>query len=559
MFLFLDFFVLLPIVKNTSNKKLEKAYRRQPPSRKGWHVFLALGLSTTLFLSGSGRLPAQDIFINPARFDTVQSRSVTREDSLTRILLDEFFLSRELRFYDARYRESDTAQVQERPSLSSTIPVYDNPDSVYQARLDSLNKDFVVKLSYNKTVRNYIDVYVNKRRQQVDVMLALSQYYFPIFEQAMERNGVPTELKYLAIIESALNPRAVSRAGASGCWQFMYSTGKMYDLEIDLAVDERFDPVKASNAAARYLKDLYDNFGDWILAIAAYNCGPGNVNKAIRRAQGKTDFWQIYPFLPRETRGYVPAFIGATYAMNFHEEHGIPARPKLPILTDTLMVDQDLNLKVVAEHLDIPLQILRDLTPQYRMDVIPGNTDYYSIRLPIDFVVKFMENEHDILADTNNLMPPTPARFQYRVRRGQTLSGIAANFHVKVSDIVEWNNLRSSTIYPNQILYIYTNNRPRPSSSSLEFPTSKNGTGKGQVNMTTTKARGGKPVSKSPSQVQAEASRTFTHTVKKGETVYSIWRKYPGSSVKGIIKRNKLDAKGTIRPGQVLTIQLEPK
>lgn len=485
-----------------------------------------------------------------------QARPITREDSLTQILLDEFFLSRELRFFDKNYRKTaatDSARIQERPELSGEIPYYNEPDSVYQARLDGLNENMVVKLPYNQKVRNYIDVYVNKRRQQVDVMLALSQYYFPIFEQAMEQNGVPEELKYLAVIESALNPRAVSRVGASGSWQFMYQTGRMYDLRINAHVDERFDPTKASEAAARYLKDLYDNFGDWILAIAAYNCGPGNVNKAIRRAQGKTDFWQIYPFLPRETRGYVPAFIGATYVMNYYKEYGFNTPIQTPILTDTLLVDQDLNLNVVAEKLNIPIQILRDLNPQYRRDVIPGNTDYYSLRLPVNFVVKFMENENDIFSDSANIIPPTPSRFQYRVQRGQTLSGIASKFHVRVSDIMEWNNLRSSTIYPNQILYIYSNDRPLSARSSLKFPEeSQANASKGQVNMTTTKPREDKPATKSPSQV--EASKTIYHTVKKGETLYSISRRYPGSSVNRIIKDNNLNRKGTIYPKQVLKI-----
>lgn len=509
-------------------------------------VFFALSFSL------SGEASAQNAN------DTVPlSRHLTREDSLSQQLLDEFFLSSQLRFFDKNYRkESDTARVQERPELKGQIPYYNEPDSVYRARLENLNENFVVKLPYNQKVRNYIDVYVNKRRQQVDVMLALSQYYFPIFEQAMERNGVPQELKYLAIIESALNPRAVSRVGASGTWQFMYQTAKMYDLQINQTVDERFDPTKASDAAARYLKSLYDNFGDWVLAIAAYNCGPGNVNKAIRRAQGKTDFWQIYPFLPRETRGYVPAFIGATYVMNYYKEHGFQKPLDIPLLTDTLMVSQDLNLNVVAQKLDIPIQVIRDLNPQYKRDIIPGNTDYYSLRLPVNFVVKFMENETDIYADSGNVVPTMPARFPYRVRKGQTLSGIAAKFNVSVSSIKEWNNLRTSTIYPNQILYIYTDSRPVQNNSSLRFPSEQAASSSsGQLSMTTTKPRDNSPVTKSPSQIENEKNQTTYHKVKKGETLYSISRRYPGSNVNEIIQLNKLNRKGTIYPGQVLKIK----
>ncbi len=541
--------------------------------QKRTHIILLLGIllagAGTCFTPSWARVRVRTTAAGRSATDTLsvqtervapQVRHISREDSISSRLVEEFFLSGQLRFFDKNYRkEQDSAaaaRVQERASLGGDIPYYNEADSVYEARLESLSEGFVVKLPYNQKVRNYIDVYVNKRRQQVDVMLALSQYYFPVFEQAMERNGVPQELKYLAIIESALNPRAVSRVGASGPWQFMYQTGKMYGLQISQTVDERLDPAKASDAAARYLKTLYDNFGDWILAIAAYNCGPGNVNKAIRKAQGKTDFWQIYPFLPRETRGYVPAFIGATYVMNYYKEYGFEEPLNFPLLTDTLMIEQDLNLNVVAEKLDIPIQVIRDLNPQYKRDVIPGNTDYYSLRLPVNFVVKFMENETDIFADSANVIPATPVRFPYRVQRGQTLSGIASKFHVSVAQIKEWNNLNTTTIFPNQILYIYTDDRPVKNGSSLRFPADQGAvSSSGKVNMTTTRPRDNTPVSKSPSQIEMEKHKTSYHTVRKGETLYSISKRYPGSTVSGIIKSNNLNKKGIIYPGQVLEVK----
>ncbi|MEG2666999.1 MAG: lytic transglycosylase domain-containing protein, partial [Bacteroidales bacterium] len=304
------------------------------------HITGLLSFCICMFISLNANVSANNF--TKESFNLFELTQINvQNDSTEEDLLNDFFLSKYLRFFDREYRESPAGSMyfQERGGLQGEIPFYSNPDSVYKARLGGLSKNCVVKLPFNDKVRNYIDVYVNKRRKQVNVMLALSQYYFPIFEDALLTNGVPTELKYLAIIESALNPKAMSRMGASGLWQFMYQTGRMYDLKITTKVDERYDPVKASNAAARYLKDLYNSFGDWTLAIAAYNCGPGNVNKAIRKAKGKTDFWEIYPFLPKETRGYVPAFIGATYVMNYYKEHGFyPPQNSMPILTDTLMV-----------------------------------------------------------------------------------------------------------------------------------------------------------------------------------------------------------------------------
>ena len=248
----------------------------------------------------------------------------------------------------------------------------DYPDSVYMRKLAQLPT--VIEMPYNSVVRRYIDMYVQKRRALVENLLGLGTYYMPIFEEALEREGLPLELKYLPIIESALRPDATSRAGAAGLWQFMVRTGKSMGLEVNSLVDERRDPIKSSAMAARYLKDLYAIYHDWALAIASYNCGPGNVSKAIRRSGGKTDYWEIYPYLPRETRGYVPAFIAVNYVMNYYSDHNIcPVLTRRPLLTDTVQVNRRLHLKQVADVLQIPLEEIRSLNPQYRRDIIPGH------------------------------------------------------------------------------------------------------------------------------------------------------------------------------------------
>jgi membrane-bound lytic murein transglycosylase D len=258
----------------------------------------------------------------------------------------------------------------------------------------------VMEMAYNDVVQQFIDRYSGRLRHSVSMMLGASNFYMPIFEEALEAYGVPLELRYLPIIESALNPKAVSRVGATGLWQFMLTTGRQYGLEVNSLVDERRDPTKASYAAARYLRDLYRVFGDWNLVIAAYNCGPGNVDKAIHRAQAARrdsaanvkDYWHIYPYLPRETRGYVPAFIAANYIMTYYSLHNIcPLRTRLPQKTDTIVVNQDLHLAQVAGVLGTDIDMLRSLNPQYRRDIVPGNTEPSPIRLPMTETGRFID------------------------------------------------------------------------------------------------------------------------------------------------------------------------
>ena len=286
-------------------------------------------------------------------------------------------------------------------------PVYSRED--YVNRLSRLPT--VMEMAHNDVVQKFIDRYTGRLRHSISYMLGAFNFYLPIFEEALEMYQLPLELKYLPIIESALNPKAVSRVGATGLWQFMIGTGKQYGLQVNSLVDERRDPVKSSLAAARYLRDLYRIFGDWNLVIAAYNCGPENINKAIRRAQAANkdsvvnvkDYWHIYPYLPRETRGYVPAFIAANYMMTYYSQHNIcPMRTRLPTKTDTIMVDRNIHLEQVAGVMGIDIDMLRSLNPMYRRDIIPGASEPSPLRLPQTEVSRFIDLQDSIYSHRSN-------------------------------------------------------------------------------------------------------------------------------------------------------------
>lgn len=267
----------------------------------------------------------------------------------------------------------------------------------YKERLAQLPS--IIEMPYNDVVRKFIDRYSGRLRHSVSIMLGMQNFYMPTFEEALEAYGLPLELKYLPVIESGLNPNAVSHAGATGLWQFMLKTAKQYGLEINSLVDERRDPVKASYAAARYLRDLYKIFGDWNLVIAAYNCGPENINKAMHRSKGETDYWKIYPYLPRETRGYVPAFIAANYIMNFYCEHNIcPMVADLPAKTDTIVVNRNVHFEQIAGVLGISVDQVRQLNPQYRRNIVNGNSQPSALRLPSNYISNFIDNEPEIYA-----------------------------------------------------------------------------------------------------------------------------------------------------------------
>lgn len=344
-------------------------------------------------------------------------------------------------------------------------------DTLYKQRLQDLVSP--MHLPYNYIVRNYINQYLNGRWSPLCNVISLSKYYFPIIEEELIASDLPMELRYLPVIESNLSIRATSRMGAVGLWQFMPATGKNLGLEINSLVDERCDVLKSTRAACKFLAHLYKVYGDWTLAIAAYNCGPGNVNRALARA-GKDckTFWDIYDFLPRETRGYVPKFIAAAYAYTYHKEHNIVPKPTPEcIATDTVMVHRVMHLGQVASTLNIPLETLRDLNPQYKLDIIPATKRSYSLRLPARYTAEFIANEKEIHSKDSLYLKEyiNPANLEkkraegvgyiYTVRSGDNLSIIAKRNRTSVKEIMRWNKLSSTVIRPGQKLRI---EKPKP-------------------------------------------------------------------------------------------------
>lgn len=349
-------------------------------------------------------------------------------------------------------------------STSTENPLFS--DSIYIDRLSRMPT--IMEMPYNEIVRKFIDMYAGRLRNHVAFMLSASNFYMPIFEEALDAYDLPLELKYLPIIESALNPSAVSRAGACGLWQFMLGTGKMYGLESNSLVDERRDPIKATWAAARYLRDMYDIYKDWNLVIAAYNCGPGTINKAIRRSGGKTDYWEIYNFLPKETRGYVPAFIAANYVMTYYCKHNIcPMETNIPDATDTIQVSRNLHFEQIADMCSVSLDEIKSLNPQYKKSVIPGESKLQTLRLPMNSISTFIDRQDTIYAHRSNelfknrkVIATTETRpttrssksrstgntTYHKIRNGETLSVIAAKYGVTVNQLKDWNGLSNTKI-----------------------------------------------------------------------------------------------------------------
>lgn len=408
------------------------------------------------------------------------------------------------------------------------------PTEVLKQRLKELDARTPFKVEYNASLESVIKQYLKNRRGSLERLMGLSEYYFPMFEQELDKHNLPLELKYLAVIESALNPRAQSRVGATGLWQFMYPTGKMFGLNVSSYVDERSDPIMATEAACKYLKSLNSSFNDWDLALAAYNSGPGNVSKAIRRSGGKTNYWSLRSFLPRETAGYVPAFLATMYIFEYAQEHGFKKQgPRIPyVATDTIKVKQQITLDQIAKLTNLDKEELEFLNPSYKLGIIPVIKDEnYMLRLPLTAVGAFVNNEEAIYAfaqeeveESEKPLPELyeqPEKIRYRVKRGDYLGRIAERYGVGVSQIKSWNGMRSNTVRVGQNLILY----PKTTAKDIA----------------------------SNAPVQNNNTSEKTYTVRNGDSLWSISQKFPGVSVQNIKNWNDISG-NNLKPGTKLKI-----
>lgn len=422
--------------------------------------------------------------------------------------------------------------------------VVELPTDTLKARLAALDEKTPFNIAYNPSLELVIKSFLTRKRGLMERMLTASQFYFPLFEQEMDAQDVPLEMKYLAIVESALNPKARSRVGATGLWQFMFATGKMYGLDVSSYVDERSDPIASTKAAAKYLKKLHGIFDDWDLALAAYNSGPGNVNKAIRRSGGYTNYWNIRRNLPRETAGYVPAFLATMYVFEYATEHGL--KPKTAerayFETDTVQVKGMITFKQISKLLDISVEELELLNPQYKLNIIPQvKGEDYVLRLPYKHLGKFVTNETQIYAqakkELDSIEKPLPQlvtssdRIRYRVRSGDYLGKIAERYGVGVSQIKGWNGLRGNNLRVGQRLTIY----PRKAVATTETKATPNQPKRSNVPV---------KMPKDPSKV---------HVVQSGDSLWTISRKYPGVTIDNLKKWNGLSS-NNLKPGTKLRL-----
>lgn len=446
----------------------------------------------------------------------------------------------EARWYNEAYNNSlyDTLVTVVSNDSYDAIYYPELPTDTLKKRLAILDAKTPFNIAYNPALESVIKRYLKSRKRSTETLINRSQYYFPMFEEVLDKHNLPLEIKYLAVVESALKPRAKSRVGATGLWQFMFATGKQYGLEVSSYVDERCDPLRSTNAAAKYLASLYKTFGDWDLALAAYNSGPGNVTKAIRRSGGYQNYWNIRPFLPSETAGYLPAFLATFYLFEYADAHGFQLeKNQLPIIaTDTIHIKQMISLDQVAELTDTKIETLQHLNPSYKLDIIPVlDTKTYALRLPLTKIGDFVQNETQIYATAKAEFEarekPLPQFFEidskirYKVKSGDYLGKIARKFRVRVSQIKKWNGLRTNDLKIGQRLTIYSRN---PTAYSFN-------------NSTTASKKTQKNSSKS------------TYLVKPGDSLWSISNKLTGISVQNLKEWNDI-WDNHLKPGMTLII-----
>ncbi len=479
------------------------------------------------------------------------------------------------------------------------VPTF--PDSVYAERIAKLREQTTIELVYNSHVKSFINVYTVQKRDHTCRILGLADIYFPMFEQALDKYNIPLEIKYLAVVESALNPRAGSHAGAKGLWQFMYATGKTYKLNVTSLVDDRMDPVKATEAACQHLLDLYNKYEDWFLALAAYNSGGGNVNKAIRRAGGLKNYWAVWPFLPKETRGYVPAFIAVNYVMNYSQEHNLyPTDPGIIADgVDSVTVKQPLHFDQLHEMLNIPMEDIKFFNPQYKANIIPANAKTpMSLRLPEKYIDSFLVHEKEVYnfktkkgidkAKLEEEMKKVSDRSVHIVKSGESLGSIANKYRISVNQLKTWNKLKSNTIYPGQKLIVYSsgapmaqsgNTQPVERSTEQKIHTVKSGENLSLIakkykctitelkewnNLKSTNLSIGQKLKVYPPTTQTTQTKTtqtttsggyVIYTVKSGDNLWDIAKKFDGVSVEQIRTLNNLSSNAVLKVGQQLKIK----
>lgn len=469
---------------------------------------------------------------------------VVAKDSITEISQEDLFSDGDIKlidslFIDAKYKSPlyNTGQYFIKNIDSVKITSDNLLGEVLKERLAKINSKTPFHIAYNPALEKVIKSYLKHRKKYYPSLIAKAQYYFPMFEKYLDQYDIPLEMKYLAIVESTLDPKARSRVGATGLWQFMYQTGKQYKLKVSSYVDERQDPIKATIAACEYLSDLYTIFGDWDLALAAYNSGPGNVTKAIRRSGGYKNYWNIRPFLPKETAGYVPAFYATMYLFEYAKEHQLGSNtPKIyDFATDTIHLKRTVSFDQISETTGINLEVLQFLNPSYKLDIIPHikGRDYI-LKLPKESTITFLSKESDLyaLADADDAKREKPLpkyfemdkRIRYKVRNGDYLGKIANRYGVRVSDIKRWNGLRNNNLKIGQRLSIYPKRLRIPKSISSKAKTSKP---KGDY---------------------------IVYVVKKGDSLWTIAKKFPKVSIDQIKKWNNIWSAKSIKPGTKLKI-----
>jgi membrane-bound lytic murein transglycosylase D len=542
------------------------------------HICLA-----ALLILATGRLSAQVNPVNPAQDAAVSSSDPIVEmlDSLVTLNHVVRFNSLEANCYD------NTKNVAGVPSFS---------DEIYRQRINKIQSP--IPLSYNQHVKGYIDLYASRKRGLTQRCMGLANLYFPMFEQVLDREGLPLEFKYLAIVESALNPVAVSRVGATGLWQFMYATGLMYGMKTTSYTDDRRDPYKATQAACQYFKDMYAIYGDWLLVIASYNCGAGNVNKAIRRSGGKMNFWEIMPYLPQETRGYVPAFIAVTYVMQYSREHNLyPVEPAFSYFqVDTVKVNRQTNFNALSQQLDLPVDVISYLNPIYKKNIIPETEEGMILRLPTNKIAGFIgrqdaiylasatskpvmpelnsrRSNEDVLADAGSDVNYETVRKKavktHTVKRGENLSEIADKYDMSLNEIKKQNRLKSTRLQAGQKLKVntwVTTRIPVKTTTDLAANTKKDTVKKEESHTSDSLTAEVKAGHADTVQTQELSKKETTtpdkdnsgtryeyYMVQPGDTLWNIAKRYNGVTVEMIKDINNL-RNTDIRPGTKLKV-----